>query len=70
MEYREKQFSVVVGIDGSWKWCVELGDGRTKFGAAHNRLAGIKAAEKEIDRALAPKRIRLRLTDEDDGTRH
>jgi hypothetical protein len=59
MEYREKQFSVVVGINGAWKWSVDLGDGRTKFGAAHTRLAGIKAAEKEIDRALVPKKIRL-----------
>jgi hypothetical protein len=35
-------------------------DGRTKSGKAPDRNAGIKFAEKEIDRALASKKKRLK----------
>jgi hypothetical protein len=56
MEYRGKQYTVLQGLEpGSWKWSVQL-DGRTRSGRAHDRQTGIKIAEKEIDRALAPKR--------------
>jgi hypothetical protein len=54
MEYRGRTYSVVQGLQGSWKWSVHL-DGRTKSGKAPDRNAGIKFAEKEIDRALAPR---------------
>ena len=33
MEYRGKHYSVVQGLDGSWKWSVKVGD-RTKSGNA------------------------------------
>ena len=58
MEYRGKQFSVIQTIGGKWKWSVDL-DGHTKPGNAPNRPAGIKMAESEIDRELAPKKKRL-----------
>ena len=59
MQYRGRPYSVVQGLQGSWKWSVQL-DGRTKSGKAPDRNAGIKFAEKEIDRVLAPKKKRLR----------
>jgi hypothetical protein len=56
MEYRGKQYSIVQGLGGSsWKWSVQL-NGHTKSGKAMSRLVGIKLAQREIDRALAPKR--------------
>ena len=58
MKYRGKQYSVVLSIGGKWKWSVEI-DGHTKSGSAPNRPTGIKLAEAEIDRALAPKKKRL-----------
>ena len=54
MEYRGKEYSVVQGLNGSWKWYVVL-DGRTKSGKAPDRQAAIESAEKAIDRLLAPK---------------
>jgi len=59
MEYRDKPFSVVQGIDGNWKWLVSDLVGHTKSGAAPSRLAGIKSAERAIDKALVPKKQRL-----------
>jgi hypothetical protein len=59
MLYREKQYSVVQGIDGGWKWSIELGDGRRKSGSAHSRPEAIRVAQQEIDRALAPKKVKL-----------
>jgi hypothetical protein len=53
MEYRGKEYSVVQGPNGSWKWYVVL-DGHTKSGKAPDRQAGIKFAEAEIDRLLLP----------------
>jgi hypothetical protein len=58
VKYRGKQYSVVLSIGGKWKWSVEI-DGHTKSGIAPNRPAGIKLAEAEIDRALAPRKKRL-----------
>ena len=56
MEYRGKQHSVVQGIDGTWKWLISDLVGHTKSGSAPSRLAGIKATERAIDKALAPKK--------------
>jgi hypothetical protein len=58
MEYRGKQYSVVQGLNGVWKWSVVL-DGHTKSGKAIDRQTGIESAEKTIDRLLAPKKRRL-----------
>ena len=59
MEYRDKPFSVVQGIEGNWKWLVSDLVGHTKSGTAPSRLAGIKTAQRAIDKALAPKKQRL-----------
>jgi hypothetical protein len=59
MEYRGKQYSVVQGLGHpTWKWAVDL-NGHVKSGKAMSREVGIKLAESEIDRALAPKKKRL-----------
>jgi hypothetical protein len=59
MEYQGKRYNVVQGIDGNWKWLVDDLAGHTKSGTAPSRAAGIKAAERAIDKALAPKKVRL-----------
>jgi hypothetical protein len=58
MEYRGKQYSVVLTIGGKWKWSVGK-DGGTKSGQAVSREAGVRLAEREIDRMMAPKKKRL-----------
>jgi hypothetical protein len=58
MKYRGKQYSVVLSIGGKWKWSVEI-DGTPSRGVRRTVLLGIKLAEAEIDRALAPKKKRL-----------
>jgi hypothetical protein len=47
------------GIDGIWKWLFSDLVGHTKSGKAENHAAGVKAAQRAIDRALAPKKKRL-----------
>ena len=59
MDYRGKQYSVVQGIDTMRRWSVTDLDGHTKSGTAPSRPAGIKGAERAIDKALAPKKERL-----------
>jgi hypothetical protein len=51
---------LVQGIDGTWKWLISDLVGHTKSGSAPSRLAGIKATEGAIDKALAPKKKHLR----------
>jgi hypothetical protein len=60
MEYQGKQYSVVQGLDGMWKWSVEGLVGQTKSSKEVNHAAGVKAARRAIDKALAPKKQRLR----------
>jgi hypothetical protein len=60
MEYRGKQYSVVMGIDSLWKWSVTSLVGQTKSGKEVNHAAGVKAAQRAIDKSLAPKKQRLR----------
>jgi hypothetical protein len=60
MEYRGKQYRVVQSIDGNWKWLVSDLVGHTKSGTAASRPAAVKAAERAIDKALVPKKKRLR----------
>ena len=59
MDYRGKQYRVILGIDSQWKWSVDGIEGYTKSGTAPSYAAGIKAAESAIDKALAPKKKRL-----------
>jgi hypothetical protein len=60
MEYRGKQFRVILGIDSQWKWSVDGIEGFTKSGKALSHTDGVKAAERAIDKALAPKKQRLK----------
>jgi hypothetical protein len=48
----------MLGIDSQWKWSVDGIDGYT-IPATTQLRAGIKAAERAIDKALAPKKKRL-----------
>jgi hypothetical protein len=58
MEYRGKHYSVILTIGGKWKWSAEL-EGQYRSGMAVSRPAGVKLAERAIDKALAPKKKRL-----------
>ena len=58
VEYRGKQYSVIQTIGGKWKWAAEV-EGQYRFGMAVNRPAGIKLAERALDKAMAPKKRRL-----------
>jgi hypothetical protein len=59
MEYRGKTYSVVQALEGCWKWSIEI-DGRTRSGVANGtRQSVIRLVEREIDRVLAPKRVKL-----------
>jgi hypothetical protein len=59
MEYRGKQYSVILAIGAKWKWSAEI-DGQYRSGLAVDRQAGVKAAQRAIDKTLAPKKQRLR----------
>jgi hypothetical protein len=61
MEKRRRQYSVVEGLDTMWKWSVPALVGQTKSGKAESHADGVKAAHRAIDKALAPKKLRLRL---------
>jgi hypothetical protein len=58
MEYRGKQYSVILTIGGKWKWSAEI-EGQYRSGTAVSRPAGIEKVERAIDKALAPKKKRL-----------
>jgi hypothetical protein len=59
MKYRDIEYTVVQGIErGVWKWSASV-DGVVIMGQAAIKSEAVTAAEKAIDRALAPKRERL-----------
>ena len=58
MEHRGKPYSVVLSIGGKWKWTVEI-DGH-KSGFAASRPLGIARAKAEIDKAMPPKKLKLK----------
>jgi hypothetical protein len=59
MEYRDIEYSVVQGIArGVWKWSASVAD-VVITGQAHSKSEAVVAAEKAIDRALAPKKAPL-----------
>jgi hypothetical protein len=60
MEYRGKQYSVVQGLDTMWKWPVPTLVGQTILGKKESHAAGVEAAQRAIDKSLAPKKQRLR----------
>ena len=59
MEYRGTEYTVVQDIErGVWKWSASVA-GVVLIGQAETRSGAVAAAEKAIDRALAPKKARL-----------
>jgi hypothetical protein len=62
MEYRNKYYVVVRSrTSAAWDWTVDLDARTVRGGQAANKQAAIKAAERLIDGALAPRKQRLRL---------
>ena len=60
MEYRGKHYTMVQGIGpDSWKWKVHLDEKTVKSGEAKSRDAAKVTVVWLIDRALAPKKVRL-----------
>jgi hypothetical protein len=49
---------VILTIGGKWKWSAEI-EGQYRSGMAVSRPAGVKLAERAIDKAQAPKKKRL-----------
>jgi hypothetical protein len=65
MKYRDVEFSVVQGIGRQiWKWSASLG-GIDIRGQAATKAEAVSEAERAIDRALAPKKLKLIRPDED-----
>jgi hypothetical protein len=60
MEYRGKRFTIVQGIGpSSWKWTVHLDEKTVKSGEAASRPAAMNSVVWLIDKALAPKKLKL-----------
>jgi hypothetical protein len=60
MEYRGKQYSIVHGVKpGTWKWTVRLDENTVRSGVDKTRLAAMASVGHLIDRALAPKKVKL-----------
>jgi hypothetical protein len=51
MEYRGKQYSVILSIGGKWKRSAEI-EGQYRSGTAADRPSGIKLAERAMTRRL------------------
>jgi hypothetical protein len=59
MRYRDIEYAVVQGIQRQlWKWEVAF-EGTHLRGQAATKREAIAEAERAIDRALAPKKLRL-----------
>jgi hypothetical protein len=59
MRYRDIEYTVVQGIGRHlWKWSVSL-DPKPAKGQAATKSEAAAEAERAIDRALAPKRLKL-----------
>jgi hypothetical protein len=43
-----------------WKWSAPALVGQTKSGKAESHADGVKAAQRAINKSLAPKKLRLR----------
>jgi hypothetical protein len=55
MEYRGKQYSVILTIGGKWKWSAEI-EGQYRSGMVVSRPAGVKLAERGSTRRWRRKR--------------
>ena len=59
MEYRGIEYSVVQGIRRNlWKWSASVAN-VVITGQSYSKSEAVVEAEKAIDRALAPKKVRL-----------
>ena len=59
MKYRDVEFTVVQGFGRQlWKWGVAL-EGKALTGQAATKAAAVAEAERAIDRALAPRKLKL-----------
>jgi hypothetical protein len=59
MKYRNREYTVIQGIErGVWKWAASVDDVVTR-GQAAIKSEAVAAAEKAIDRAIAAKNVRL-----------
>ena len=59
MRYRDIEYTVVQGLGRQlWKWRFELGT-KVVTGQAETRAEAVAKAERAIDLALAPKKLRL-----------
>ena len=59
MKHRDVEFTVVQGLGRQlWKWSVEL-NGVVRQGQAATKSGAVAEAERSIDRALAPRKLKL-----------
>ena len=59
MEYRDIEYTVVQGIRRNlWKWSASAAN-VVITGQSYSKSEAVVEAEKAIDRALAPKKVRL-----------
>jgi hypothetical protein len=59
LKYRDIDYTIVQGLGMRlWKWAVTI-SGLTLRGQAGSKSEAIAEAERAIDRALAPKKLRL-----------
>jgi hypothetical protein len=65
MEYRGKPYTIVQGIGpDSWKWTVHLDQKTVKSGEATSRDAAKTNVIWLVDKALAPKKTKLKPPDD------
>ena len=59
MKYRDVEYTIVQGIGRQlWKWGFAL-EGKALTGQAATKAAAVAEAERAIDRALAPRKLKL-----------
>jgi hypothetical protein len=59
LKHRDIEYTVVQGIGRNiWKWDLEV-EGKELTGQAATKAKAVENAERAIDRALAPKKLRL-----------
>jgi hypothetical protein len=61
MEYRGKSYTIIQGIGpNSWKWKVRLDEKTVKSGEAPSRDGARANVVWAVDKALAPKKVKLK----------
>lgn len=67
MRYRDVDYTVVQGLGQQlWKWGFAIG-GKAMTGRAATKAEAVAAAERAIDRALTPRKLRLIRPPENGG---